>query len=61
MSNDNNQSTWYGIIKTFIRDLGFPIAVALYFLAKDYFFTEKLITLQTKIALALDQIANKLQ
>ena len=53
------RGSWYWHLRTFIRDLGFPIAVACYFLFRDYIFTERMIVLQTKIAIALDEIARQ--
>ena len=44
-----------------IKEVGFPMAVALYFFVKDWFFTEQLVTLMSRITIALDVISRKIQ
>ena len=46
---------------TLIKDLGFPIAVAVYFLFKDYMFTGKIIALQEQTNNLLQQIVYHVQ
>ena len=44
-----------------VKDLGFPIVVAAYFLFKDYMFTDKLIHVQAQTNALLQQIIYHVQ
>ena len=44
-----------------IKDLGFPISVAIYFLFKDYMFTGRIIALQEQTNNLLQQIVYHVQ
>jgi hypothetical protein len=45
----------------FVKEVGFPIAVAVYFFVKDWYFTTELVALQTKTVLILQAIERSLQ
>ena len=56
MNENGNNNDKYKSLSDFIKTVGFPIAVVVYFLLKDWFFTERLLELLGRIALALDRI-----
>lgn len=53
---EGNNGDKYANISNFIKTVGFPVAVVCYFLIKDWVFTQHLLEILTKIALALDRI-----
>jgi hypothetical protein len=40
-----------------VQELGFPVAVGVYFFVKDWTFTKKQIELQTQVVVALNRLA----
>lgn len=43
-----------------IKEVGFPMAVAIYFFIKDWVFTEQVVTLMARITTTLDTISRNL-
>lgn len=54
--NGSNNGLFGDKIKSWIQQLGFPIVVSVYFIAKDYLYTDKTVELLTKISQLLDQL-----
>ena len=61
-SGENNPGpNWANQIITIINRVGFAVAVAGYYLYKDWYFTKDLLETQTKMLLSQQQIADALQ
>lgn len=52
---------WINAVVVFIKEVGFPIAVAVYFFVKDWYFTSQQVALETRIATVLEKIVPLLQ